>query len=408
MITRPDPLTALTLGNGDLGFRVDVTGLQTFAGDYDSGVPLGTLSQWGWHSFPNPQNYTLKDVLRNYDTHGRPVPYAGSYEHDPNVPERVKNAVSWLRENPHRIDLGRIGLVLKHSNGAAVAIRDLANIHQQLELWSGRVESQFSIDGTPVEVVTVCHPDRDVIAVEIRSPLLRDKRLGVFLAFPYALGAFGRAADWNSPERHTTELTTGNRRADIKHVLDSTEYFATIAWSEEATLAAAGVHRYEIFAPAQDHLQLTISFAPRRQTVLPIFAQTSAAAAEHWKDFWSSGGAIDLSGSTDPRARELERRIVLSEYLTAINSTGELPPQETGLEMDSWYGKFHLEMYWWHAAHFALWGRPELLERSMAWYVKVQPLAEQTARRQGYAGARWPKMVGPDGRESPSDIGDFL
>ena len=31
-----------------------------------------------------------------------------------------------------------------------------------------------------------------------------------------------------------------------------------------------------------------------------------------------------------------------------------------------------------------------------------------TAKSQGYEGARWPKMVGPDGRESPSNVGVFL
>jgi hypothetical protein len=132
------------------------------------------------------------------------------------------------------------------------------------------------------------------------------------------------------------------------------------------------------------------------------------AAADHWRSFWTSGGAIDFSDCTDPRAAELERRVVLSQYLTAIHCAGSRPPQETGLVCNSWYGKFHLEMHWWHAAHFALWDRIELLERSLPWYESVLPKAEATARLQGYEGARWPKMVGPDGRESPSRVGVFL
>src|SRR5690606_2583577 len=75
---------------------------------------------------------------------------------------------------------------------------------------------------------------------------------------------------------------------------------------------------------------------------------------------------------------------------------------------NSWHGKSHLEMHWWHAAHFALWGRVDLLERSLPWYTRVLDRARETARRQGYRGARWGKMVGPDGRESPSGIGPFL
>lgn len=96
---------------------------------------------------------------------------------------------------------------------------------------------------------------------------------------------------------------------------------------------------------------------------------------------------------------------MLSQYQTAVNNSGCLPPQESGLVANSWQGKFHLEMHWWHAAHFAAWGRPELLVRSMDW-LSVHTRA--TARRQSYEGARWPKHVGPDGRESPSDIGALL
>jgi hypothetical protein len=36
------------------------------------------------------------------------------------------------------------------------------------------------------------------------------------------------------------------------------------------------------------------------------------------------------------------------------------------------------------------------------------PVAKATAERQGYDGVRWPKMVGPDGRDSPSPIAPLL
>ncbi|MES2921778.1 MAG: hypothetical protein V4819_09530, partial [Verrucomicrobiota bacterium] len=103
-----------------------------------------------------------------------------------------------------------------------------------------------------------------------------------------------------------------------------------------------------------------------------------------------------------------ERRIVLSQYLTAIQCSGSVPPQETGLTFNSWFGKPHTEMHWWHAAQFALWGRVELLEKSLPWYNKILPVAKALAERQGYKGARWPKMVGPNGEESPSTIAGFL
>ncbi|MBS1660188.1 MAG: hypothetical protein JST68_03965, partial [Bacteroidetes bacterium] len=95
-------------------------------------------------------------------------------------------------------------------------------------------------------------------------------------------------------------------------------------------------------------------------------------------------------------------------YLLRVQEAGRYPPQETGLTYNSWFGKPHLEMHWWHGAHFALWGHPELLERSLDWYGKVADVARGIAQRQGYAGVRWQKMTDPAGRESPSSVGAFL
>jgi hypothetical protein len=78
------------------------------------------------------------------------------------------------------------------------------------------------------------------------------------------------------------------------------------------------------------------------------------------------------------------------------------------LTYNSWYGKFHMEMHWWHGAHFALWGREELLARSLDYYPTIAPKARETARRQGFEGLRWPKMTDPMGNDSPSSVGSFL
>ncbi len=48
-----DSLSSLSVGNGRFAFTVDVTGLQSFPDAYAKGVPLGTQSEWGWHSFIN-------------------------------------------------------------------------------------------------------------------------------------------------------------------------------------------------------------------------------------------------------------------------------------------------------------------------------------------------------------------
>jgi hypothetical protein len=100
--------------------------------------------------------------------------------------------------------------------------------------------------------------------------------------------------------------------------------------------------------------------------------------------------------------------MVLSLYLLKVQCSGKLPPQETGLTFNSWYGKFHLEMHWWHAVHFAYWDRPELLENSLWWYDSILERAQAVAKMQGYEGARWPKMTDYSGNESPSFIGPLL
>ena len=60
----PDTLGSLSVGNGEFAFTVDVSGLQTFADEYENGIPLGTQAQWAWHSMPSADNYTVKDVAR--------------------------------------------------------------------------------------------------------------------------------------------------------------------------------------------------------------------------------------------------------------------------------------------------------------------------------------------------------
>jgi hypothetical protein len=131
------------------------------------------------------------------------------------------------------------------------------------------------------------------------------------------------------------------------------------------------------------------------------WARAKADAAGHWRSFWLSGAAIDFTGSKDPRASELERRVVLSQYLTAIQFAGGFPPQESGLTNSTWYGKHHTEMIWWHAAHFALWRRDAYLAKNLEWYVGALPQARTLAGSRHLQGARWPKMIGPDARESP-------
>ena len=55
-----DAANPLSVGNGEFCFTVDATGLQTFPEAFEKTTPLGTLSDWGWHSFPNPNNWSIE------------------------------------------------------------------------------------------------------------------------------------------------------------------------------------------------------------------------------------------------------------------------------------------------------------------------------------------------------------
>lgn len=405
VLSAPDPLSPLTVGNGRFAFTADVTGLQTFAEAYENGIPLHTQAQWAWHRFANPEGYQLEDVLVPYDVNGRSVPYADGGTHR-DAPPAVAKAARYLRANPHRLDLGRIGLWIDADQ--ALTLDNLSDLHQTLDLWQGCIRSTFQLLGEPVQVCTACHPDLDAMAVEISSPLLEKGKLGIRIAFPYGSEDWKRAADWERPEAHCSADSCSGTGATIQRTLDEDGYLCQLRWEGDARWKREGPHTFVLQAGGGTTLSAVVGFAPREPVELSTARQTIDAAAKHWGGFWSSGGAIDLSASTDPRASEIERRVVLSQYLMAVNCAGDAPPQETGLTYNSWFGKMHLEMHWWHGAHFALWGRPDLLERSLGWYQDVLPLAQEHAKRQGYEGARWPKMVGPDGQDSPSPIAVFL
>jgi hypothetical protein len=393
----------LSVGNGRFAFTPDVTGLQTFAEYYEDVFPLCTQAEWGWHSFPNPDGHSLANFrMTPFEAHGRTVSY-------PVSGKGQEAAYQWLRENPHRMHLGRIGFrLIDLKNTLDVAgPNDIHETEQTLDLWNGVLLSRFLVGATPVHVETWCHPESDVVAVRVVSDLVRERRLGIFVEFPYASPEMS-AANWNAPTRHTTEARRRrDGQIDFQRDLDDTRYYAALRYSGKETLLRETAHRFSTTASAgSQEFSFCCGFSHEGSLRLPSAGATAQACRKHWNRFWSTGGTVSLGSSG--RAQELERRVVLSQYQTAIQCAGSMPPQETGLACNSWHGKFHLEMHWWHAAHFAVWGRTPQLEHSLSWYRGILARATETARKQGYAGARWPKMVGPDGRESPSPIGPLL
>ncbi len=404
-----DSLNALSIGNGNFTFTTGLTGLQTFYKAYENGVPLGTQSNWGWHSFNNKENFTRKLGYRYHNYQGRKVPYlAGQYN-----TKREEEATEYFRQNPHRLHLGIIGLFIKKENGSQVKIGDIKNANHHLNLWTGKITSTFEVEGKQVKVEVFCHQKKDMISARIQSSLISNGQLSVEWKFPYPATDYKmhHGYDFSSRQAHQSTIEKESAQsALISRQLDSTRYFTQIEWQTPGEWVKKGKHHFQLLPENKNQtLNFSCCFSTHRpQEALPNFGKTRSNNLSAWKKFWNSGGAVDFSSSTDPRADELERRVVLSQYLTRIQCAGSLPPAETGLSYNSWYGKFHLEMHWWHAAHFAVWNRPHILKKQINYYSTIYDEAERTADRQGFKGLRWPKMVGPEGKNSPSGVGSYL
>jgi hypothetical protein len=400
-----DSLSSLSVGNGSFAFTVDATGLQSFPDAYSKGVPLGTESEWGWHSFIDTAHYTFDETIKNYHLNGRDVPYSVQLK----SPERKKEAANWFRQNPHRLQLGNIGFDIQKKDGSPATINDINNIQQTLDLWTGEIHSTFTIENIPVEVVTYCHQQQDVVAAKINSPLIKEGRLQVRIRFSYPTGNWGDMGNnFKEDEKHQSSIVSKRvGGALLRHRLDTTIYYVAASWKGAAKIQEKEANYFTI-TPSTDNFELSVQFNEKKIISTTIFDSVANNSIQQWMQFWKSGAAVDFSGSTDKRAFELERRIVLSQYLTKIQCAGKYPPQETGLTYNSWYGKPHLEMHWWHGIHFSLWGRNDLLENSLSWYKNVADGARQIAKRQGYDGVRWQKMTDNAGEESPSSVGAFL
>ena len=404
-----DSMNSLTVGNGDFAFTTDITGLQSFPEYYLKGIPLGTLSNWGWHSYPNIGKYTNQQVIQKFDVKGREVAYYHDFSKE-QTSERAK-ASAWLRENPHRINLGMIGLKLYGENGQVLGIKDIHTPRQELNLWRGEITSAFEVEGVPVEVITVCHPEKDMVSASITSELIKKGQLTIELRFPEADPGWKNSSLWGESKNHQSRIIDSSRYCSIiEHLQDSTQYHVSFSYSS-GSVHEKDNHRF-ILVPSEHSATFLFScefekdvegFDPE-----PAFESTRNLSQTYWETFWSTGGAVDFSHCLDPRSFELERRVVLSRYLTQVQCSGFLPPQETGLTFNSWYGKFHLEMHWWHSVHFALWQKEHILEKQMEYYPSIYQEAKNLAKFQNYKGVRWPKMTGPDGITSPSTIGNYL
>lgn len=389
------------VGNGKFAFGMDITGLQTF-------VPFNTLSDWSWHSFPLPEGMRAEDYRPVVvETHGKKIAYE---LRNPDQPELSE----WLTKNPHRYNLGRIGFRLLREDGTEAREIDLGNARQEIDLWTGVVYSRFELNRKEVKVRTVCHPDKDMIGVSIESELLNDGNMSIYLDFPYPDGRYFKhyIGRYDTISGHTSifeKLAPNSVR--IVRTMDDTHYYATLDWTGPATFSRESekAHTFLLQPRHTSTFSFTCCFSPEPVAdVTESVASIERKSAVSWEKYWRSGAAVDLSGSKDPRWLELERRIVLSQYLMRANESGLFPPQESGLVNNGWFGRFHFEMIWWHGVHYGLWNRMECFDNYLNVYKDFMPKALERAKSEGRSGARWPKCTGNFNREWPGSAHAYL
>ena len=441
-----DPSLVTSLGNGAFAFSVDPTGLQSLNATFAAPFDLNTLADWAWHTQPGTR--ALLQAY-NYSTYHTADGRGGAREvRYPTGSNSSSVSGQSLHGNPQRMPLAQVALAWQAPGGGELlAPADVRAAAQTLDAWAGAALSNTTLNGGRPDrdwvqalVRTTVHPDVDALAVRVelasRAVSVRPPPLVLRLAFAYVTQ--GGASDWRSESLHETRVAAaGPGFLSLERTLDGAGYTVDCAFNATwgSPQPGASPHVFTLAPPAGDSSaasDLVCLFAPRdvrfpvgadapwlaakRDATLalraagaarlPGFGEVAAAAAAAWEAFWLAGAFVDLaSGTDDPAAFELERRVVRSLALLRALEAGAEPPPETGLLLaGGWSGKHHGEMRFWHQAWAPFWGRSEVLSRSDAWYSDYLPNATSVAASQGFRGARWPKMIAAAENRSAADV----
>lgn len=219
-----------------------------------------------------------------------------------------------------------------------VSETDLTHKTQSLDLWTGTITSSFTFQNAVTTIQTTCSQITDTVAVQVESTLISSGKLALFLDFPWNDGSQKFEApfvgSFDNVSLHTTELikNKGNA-AEIEHKLDASTFYTTFSWQKEGSVSrdSPQSHRYTI-RPAHSSgnvFTLSVTYSSIRGLTSPDVNSVVASSQNKWITYWSTGGFVDLvSGTRLPEAEELQRRIILSQYLLAVNEAGNFPPQE--------------------------------------------------------------------------------
>ncbi|MBR6003978.1 MAG: glycoside hydrolase family 65, partial [Lachnospiraceae bacterium] len=360
--------------------------------------PLTTMADWAWHTAPSDEGkiYKASELkFTEYDYLGRKVTYPVK-----EIPGNEKE-YEWFRKNPHRANLSRIRLFL---DKRPIEVKEINSISQTLDMYTGVLKSSFNI-GSEKVLVTTAVGKADTLAIKVESKLCKE-RLSILVDFPYGSSDI-TASDFDKKEKHSTVLRTLDGKNLVERKMDDFSYYVLL--TTNMTCKPVKTHEISLSSNGATSFTVVFSFADNKDSFKETsFKDILEESKVRFYTYWNMGAMIDVTESEDKRADILQKRIITSMYQCFVQDLGNMPSQETGLTCNSWYGKFHLEMHPIHSAFAALYGRGALLEKSLKWYMDILPKAKENAKRNGFKGARWPKMVGPDGVDSPSVIAPLL
>src|SRR5690606_28502619 len=115
------------------------------------------------------------------------------------------------------------------------------------------------------------------------------------------------ALDWSMPESHGSALFAPTT---IERQVLGTRYFV----SSDQPFEKVDTHAFVINGNGSEILEFTHRYSAGPVERVPGADAVRSSSADHWGGFWKGGAAADFSGSSNPLATKLERRMVLSQY----------------------------------------------------------------------------------------------
>lgn len=347
-----DSKNPVTIGNGDFAITLDQTGTQSLYETYKD-IPLSTMSNKNWF-------YKDKKNIKPSYVDGKDY-MLFNLDNDPNYQIN--------RQYPFKYSFMQI---LLYDNDKLIDINNIKDVKQELDLYKGIVTSSFNYKEKINKTISFIYQDHDEFNFKLQSD-----NLNLALKFNYP------------------SYTKNGYRLDILPNVLVKEDRITLLYDDKNSLSfkLKSSSNYQIVENTLIFDDNNVSFS---------LALDEIKEGKLLDEFWKCDNGIIIDNE------ELVKKMVLSKYLLHVNSTGIYPPQESGLTYNCWNSKFHLEMHLIHSLWNIYNNHVGDLVKSFDYYLSIMPSSLKRASLNGYKGLRFPKMTGPDGEDSPSNIGPLL